>query len=160
MKSSIHILIYKNTREIKRLFDNRDKSFQKRETSKHAYQEWLKACSEIHKNYNKLVFYFTDENKDSNTEETYIGEQGFYQLFKQNHPYALEFAVCFIEIRPYYYRSGYMYQKLIRKLKNKPLTNDQRIRYQKVKTAYDDYMKNKDSRLRKRYKSNYQNYFN
>lgn len=71
----------------------------------------------------------------------YKGEKGLYEALKQGNEYALEYAVCFIEIRPYFFRSGYMYKDLLRRLNKAPLSESQRERYLVVKTKYQELLK-------------------
>lgn len=52
---------------------------------------------------------------------------------------AIEYALCFIEIRPYFFRSGYMYNDLLRVLRNCELTLRQRERYNRVYDMYRAY---------------------
>jgi len=40
--------------------------------------------------------------------------------------------MCFLELRPYFFRSGYMYKELLRKIKRAPLSPDQERRLRLV----------------------------
>jgi hypothetical protein len=40
---------------------------------------------------------------------------------------AIEAAICFLEVRPYFFRSGYMFKDLLRALKRAPLTQEERM---------------------------------
>lgn len=44
----------------------------------------------------------------------------------------MEAAICFLEVRPYFFRSGYMFDGLLRKVKHAPLSLEQRARLQVV----------------------------
>ncbi len=133
-----HISILKSERQINRLRENIKQNYAKRNKNKTAHQAWINACNDFQQNYHTLIF----------DHDGYIGERGLFQLLAENDSYAMEFAICFIELRPYFYFSGYIYQKLLRKLKYVSLTNLQQERYQAVKTAYDNYRK--QSRKQKR----------
>lgn len=47
-------------------------------------------------------------------------------------PETMEAAICFLEVRPYFFRSGYMFDHLIRKTRHAPLSEEQRMRWQGV----------------------------
>ncbi len=40
-------------------------------------------------------------------------------------PEALEAAICFPEVRPYFFRSGYMFKDILRKCRRAPLSRNQ-----------------------------------
>ena len=46
----------------------------------------------------------------------------------EGDPNAAETALCFLELRPYFFRSGYMFKALLRKVKRARLDEDQRLR--------------------------------
>ena len=54
-------------------------------------------------------------------------------------PEAIEAALAFLEIRPYFFRSGYMYKDLLRKTKRAPLSDAQARRFVRIVQAYADY---------------------
>lgn len=129
--TAIYKLIFQNTKEINYLEDKR------REESTFFHQKKItQTQGEILENYlayadkhNRLVFEYED----------YIGEEGLYESLKNHDKYTIEYCLCFIEIRPYFYRSGYMYQRLIKKLNAVPMTEKQRERYLKVKENYAEF---------------------
>lgn len=82
--------------------------------------------NEYNQSYNSLVF----------SHGEFKGEKGLYKALKQGDTYAMEYAVCFIESRPYFYRSGYMYKDLLRRLNKAPLSDSQRERYMTIKQQY------------------------
>lgn len=47
-------------------------------------------------------------------------------------PFAVEAALCFLEVRPYFFRCGYMFQSLLKKMKRSPLNQAQQRRLQVV----------------------------
>jgi hypothetical protein len=73
--------------------------------------EWQNACAEFHARYNDLAFPG--------------GSEGAVERILNGDPFAMEAAVCFLEHRPYFFRSGYMFQKILRKAKRAPLTLEQ-----------------------------------
>ena len=54
---------------------------------------------------------------------------------------AIEYAIAFLEVRPYFFRPGYMYKDFMRVLRNCPLSVDQRKRYNQVRENYLVYRK-------------------
>lgn len=132
----IHKTILKSEAQIIRLHHLIGSTVAKREDNKESYESWKNTCTNFHQNYNALVF-------DS---DNFEGEDGLIKLLTHdsaNGEYAREFAICFIEIRPYYFRSGYLYKRLLRKLKHAPLTPEQLARYSKIKKAYRHYRQSK-----------------
>lgn len=71
--------------------------------------------------------------------EVLVGETNLYTLALEGDLYAMEYAICFLEVRPYFLRSGYMFKDLIRKLKHAPLNEKQQERYSAVKQKYAKY---------------------
>ena len=133
--TSINKTILKNTRQTNRLHQLISTTFAKRNDSKNHYELWQNACANFHQNYSTLVF-----NCDN-----FEGEDALIELLSYDNAhgvYAREFAICFIELRPYYFRSGYLYKKLLRKLGHTPLNQDQLERYHKTKIAYRQYRLN------------------
>ena len=57
----------------------------------------------------------------------------------------MEAAICFLECRPYYFRSGYMFKDILRKAKKAPFSTDQKIRLQVVIEAFDEYRRIKNA---------------
>ena len=69
------------------------------------------ACAAFHGSYDELAF--PGGLKD-----------GLSRL-KQLEPQAVQTAVQFLEVDPWFFRSGYIKQEIIRRLKHAPLTRDQ-----------------------------------
>ena len=77
-------------------------------------REWEDACKEFPSNYNRLAF---PGGLDGANERILAGD-----------PVAMEVAICFLECRPYFFRSGYMFKDILRKIKKAPLSHGQRER--------------------------------
>lgn len=45
---------------------------------------------------------------------------------------AMEAAICFLEIRPYFFRSGYMFKDILRKCRRARLSSDQAARLKTI----------------------------
>ena len=117
--------ILQNAEKIIQLDTHLEELRKHRHKNEKAYREWDRARSEHLGKYKVLAF---PGGLDGADERILAGDLE-----------AMEAAVCFIECRPYYFRSGYMYQGFLRKLKHAPLTADQKVRYERVRTAYKEY---------------------
>ena len=83
---------------------------------------WNHACSEFRNNYEALSFPG--------------GTLGAQDRMRSGDNEAIEYAIAFLEVRPYFFRSGYMYQEFMRVLRNCPLSDSQRRRYDRVREKY------------------------
>lgn len=92
-------------------------------------EAWHLACKNFQQQYDNLAFPG--------------GENTLYQRLAEGDFYTMEAAICFLEVRPYFFRSGYIYQKLMRKLKYVSLTQEQKARYEDVKQRYQLWKKNR-----------------
>ena len=54
------------------------------------------------------------------------------RLLESGDPDIIEYALAFLEVWPYFYRSGYMRKKIIRLLKRVTLDSDQSTRFERV----------------------------
>ena len=97
--------------------------------SAYMHEKWHNACREFHEKYRELSFL---GGWDSARERIRAGDQD-----------ALEYAIVFIEMRPYYFRSGYMFEALIKCLNSVAMSLSQRKRYEAVKKAFTDYKMNR-----------------
>ena len=106
-------------------------TFKTRNKNEHKYREWKAACKEFHLSYDSLAFPG--------------GFDGAYERILNGDPLAIEAGLCFIEIRPYFFRSGYIYKDLLRKLARAPLKNNELVRYKTIKKAYLEYRASKNT---------------
>jgi len=81
-------------------------------------RKWEQACAEWHARYTGLAFPG--------------GYEGVLERILAGDPETMEAAICFLECRPYFFRSGYMYKELLRKIKRAPLSPDQERRLRLV----------------------------
>ena len=107
------------------------KTFKNRDKNEHKYREWQSACKEFHSTYDALAFPG--------------GFEGAYERILSGEPQAIEAGLCFIEVRPYFFRSGYMYKDLLRKLARAPLKGSDLARYKFIKEAYLEYRASKST---------------
>jgi hypothetical protein len=125
--SENHLKIAKNAEEIVRLHRRVHDTLRHRGDSEAARQEWKRACAEFHVRYNVLAF------PDGLDEET------FFNRLRENDPVITEWALCFLEARPYFFRSGYVWRKLSRRLKHVVLSSDQERRFNTVLRRYEEW---------------------
>ena len=122
-------LILANCDEVLRLRKRIDDTFRLRERSQAHRERWRTACREFRSRYDQLAF------------------PGGYSTAKQRIAAgdldAIEAALCFVEVRPYFFRSGYMFKELLPKLKRANLSSEQRERLARVLLAYQDWRETK-----------------
>ena len=111
-------LIKQNSIEINRIKQQIERTF----NVKNKKDEWSNACDEYHKNYAKLCFW--------------NGIYDYRSEIRNGNQETIEYYICFIEIRPYHFRSGYMYNDLMRVFKNIDLSTDHKRRYEIVRKNY------------------------
>lgn len=112
--------IRENAAEIVRLHSRIGETFEQRSKSAEKRREWEQACAEFHARFDKLAFPG--------------GYQGGGALIRVMYgdPEAMEAAICFLEIRPYFFRSGYMFKDILRKCRRAPLSADQAARLRAI----------------------------
>jgi hypothetical protein len=77
-------------------------------------RKWEQACAEWHARYTGLAFPG--------------GYEGVLERILAGDPETMEAAICFLECRPYFFRSGYMFKDILRKCRRAPLLPDQAAR--------------------------------
>lgn len=112
-------------REINRLHARIHETAVRRDVNETAREDWKAACAEFHERYSDLAF---PGGYDDAIVRIVAGDRD-----------AIEAAVCFLECRPYFFRSGYMFKKLLRKARNAPLTPDQALRLAVVQYGQDEW---------------------
>jgi hypothetical protein len=123
MKSNYHTQIKENTKEIVRLHKRIHENFR----VKNKEDEWKSACKEYHERFNELCYW--------------NGIYDYRAEIRAGNLDATEHAICFIEIRPYFPNSGYIFKDLMRVLKSIELNTDQQARFERVNTRYLDFLK-------------------
>lgn len=124
--------IVESAKEIERLRARVHETFAHRENSERAREAWVEACSEFHGRYMQISFPGGLDNIEA---RVLAGE-----------PFALEAALCFLEVRPYFFRSGYMFQALLRKMKRAPLNESQRQRLKVVLERLEQWRRLKEQK--------------
>jgi len=115
-----------NAREIVRLHSRIHGTLPERDKSAEGRALWSDACADFGRLYADLAFY--------------KGERDYRTMVRSGDPEAIEYYVSFLEVRPYFFRSGYMYQDLLRVLKNCRLSAGQRVRYGRVRSRYRQFI--------------------
>jgi hypothetical protein len=123
--------IIRNAEKINQLKQRIDESFKLRDKNEQKKKEWQKACKDFHSSYDSLAFPG--------------GFSNAYERIASGDQQTIEAALCFLECRPYFFRSGYMFKDLIRKMKKAPLDNSQSKRFEKVFSTYKEYRKSKNA---------------
>lgn len=113
MISSDHLkqVIVRNATEISQLKARIDETVRTRTSGPRERDAWRSACAEFHARYDELAFPG--------------GYEGVSERILVGDPLTVEAALCFLELRPYFFRSGYMYKDILRKVKRAPLEREQ-----------------------------------
>lgn len=112
--SELRLKILHDSAECARLHTRVHDTFKHRTVNDEKRQEWFSACAEFHARYDLLSFPG--------------GYSTAWERIAQGDVEAIEAAVLFLEIRPYFFRSGYMFKDLLRKCKRAALSQDQAAR--------------------------------
>ena len=120
-----------NAVEITRLQTRIHDTFAQRDRGQKQRDEWSQACSDLHSRYNQLAFPG--------------GWVGALDRIKSGDPDAIENALCFLEARPYFFRSGYVFKDILRVIKRASLDSKQAARLQSILQAIAAWRARKDS---------------
>lgn len=125
-------LLFHNAEEINRLHRRIHETFKERNKGEDKNQEWKLACKEFHERYELLAFPKVLSRA--------------YERILAGETEAVEAGLTFVECRPYFFRSGYMFKDILRKLKKAPLSREQKDRLQVVLEKYDEYKRKKQQK--------------
>lgn len=117
-KLSPSCVIQENAKRITELHNRIHETVKHRDDSPEARAAWSQACAEFHAQYDGLAF---PGGYEAGLLKIHAGDEG-----------AIENALAFLEVRPYFFRSGYMRIKLMRRLKHAELSARQAERFQRV----------------------------
>jgi hypothetical protein len=113
--------IVADSEELVRLNQAIRDTFARRSLSQHGHEEWSKACAKFHSEYANLSYPG--------------GDEGWGKFL--NGDYAeIETAVLFLDVDPYFFRSGYMKEVIWTRLKKFDLSTPQRTRLDAIAIAY------------------------
>jgi hypothetical protein len=121
--------ILENAAEIVQLDNRRRKASAQRNQSPEKWGEFYQASVELSSRYNSLAFP--------------RGLNGAYERIDSGDPETIEEAICFLEVRPYFLRSGYMFKDILRKCKHAPLSPKQTARLEVVKEKLAEWKRTK-----------------
>ena len=112
-----------NAAEINRLHRRIHETVKRRGESEELRQEWSQACEEFHAKYGKLCI-------------PGGWDEGFLDRILAGDPATIEIALCFLEVRPYFFRSGYQWKTILQKCKRAPLSGEQAERFAQLLDKY------------------------
>jgi hypothetical protein len=118
LSDQIKFLIESNSAEAARLHRRIHEALAVRDESPRKREEWKRACEIFHRRYDELAFPG--------------GYKGALDRLVAGDLETMEAAICFLEIRPYFFRSGYMFDAILRKAKHAPLNTEQKARLQVI----------------------------
>lgn len=130
MSQDLKDLIERNGKEIERLRLRIDETVKYRDRSYEDREVWKQACAHFHSRFDELAFPG--------------GYNGAVGRVLSGDPYAIEAALCFLELRPYFFRSGYTHRELLRKMKRAPLSPAEARRFEAVQERYRKWRAKKD----------------
>lgn len=122
MDSQLVHMIQRNAQELRDLHARIHETFR---TLKQSPEAWEAACAEFHRRYDQLAFPG--------------GYTGALDRIRAGDLRTIDTALAFVECRPYFFRSGYMFKDLLRKLKRAPMDAARAKRLGFVLKAYADY---------------------
>ena len=123
--TSLHDLIRSNAEEICRLHARIHETVPSRGRSPADRRIWSDACAEFHARYDVLAF---PGGYDTALARIAAGDVD-----------AIEAGLCFLEVRPYFFRSGYMFKDILRKMRRAVLDEPQSARLEVIAEAYGRY---------------------
>jgi hypothetical protein len=118
-------LIEHNAEECRRLHARIHETLKQRNSSREKKAEWELACQEFHARYDALAFPG--------------GYSGALERIASGDEFTIEAALCFVEVRPYFFRSGYMLKALLPKLKKAKLSSSQTARLETCLAAREEW---------------------
>ncbi len=123
-REQLREIMIENAAEINRLYGRIKEAVRRRDQSDEARLEWSQACEEFHARYNSLCF-------------PGGWDAGFVDRLRAGDRETVEAALCFLEVRPYFFRSGYHWKTLYQKCKRAPMTGEQAERFASLVEKYE-----------------------
>jgi len=114
-----------NAEEIQRLKQQFNETVRLRSRSPEDRHQLQQVCRDFYTHYDALAFPG--------------GYGGAFERMAAGEPEAIEAALVFLEVRPYFFRSGYMYKDLLRKTRHAAMSGSQARRYALIVEAYARY---------------------
>jgi len=107
-----------NAQALRSLHNEIEVTFADRNRNEEHYQLWAQACQRFHSSFDRLAFPGGLEQELS--------------LLKRGDAQAIEMAVRYLEANPWFFRSGYIKEELLQRLKRVALSENQRERLRVV----------------------------
>ena len=123
----------KNAAEINRLHQLIQQDFGAHPNGDSLYEEWVEARKHFHSRYSQLCL-------------PGGWDESFAERLKSGESRAVEAALCFLEVRPYFFRSGYMWKDLLRKCKRAPMSAEQAERFSTLLSRYERWKQDREER--------------
>jgi hypothetical protein len=124
--------ILKNAAEVVRLHSRIHETLKQRNESPKKQREWEAACAEFHTRYSILAFPG--------------GYAGALERITAGDPNTMEAAICFLECRPYFFRSGYMFKDILRRCRRAPLSTAQADRFRVIEQKWAEWRRRRRSK--------------
>jgi hypothetical protein len=115
--------IHQNAATLRTMQARIRETFAERGRSPAHRQDWKDACAAFHSGYDTLAFPG--------------GYTGALERLLAGDPQTMEAAITFLELRPYFFRSGYLHKKLLRYSKRAPLSKAQSQRLGHVQARWE-----------------------
>jgi len=125
MNRNLKRQIEEGAEELRRLQARVKETVKCRDQSPKHREEWSNASAEFRLSYSELAFPG--------------GLLGAWDRMLAGDKTTIETALCWLECRPYFFRSGYMYKDMLRKLKRAPMGVAHSRRLADVVEAYESY---------------------
>ena len=113
-----HSIFDKNAATLRELYNQIKVSLVDRELDDEHHELWVAACERFHSSFDRLAFPGGLERE--------------LDLLKRGDVQAVEMAVRFLEVDPWFFRSGYIKEEILLALRKVTLTDDQRERLREV----------------------------
>lgn len=127
-REQLRAIMIENASEINRLHRRIQETVKRRSESEEARDEWTQACEEFHTRYDELCIpggYHQD----------------FHERISAGDQATIEAALCFLEVRPYFFRSGYHWKTILQKCKRAPMSKEQSERFAILLEKYLEWKK-------------------
>lgn len=128
VKDRLRAKMIENAIEINRLNKRVHETVKRREESQQARQEWSHACEEFFVRYEELCL-------------PGGWDERFFERILSGDEATIEVALCFLEVRPYFFRSGYLWKDILRKCKRAPMSGEQSERFGNFLEKYTEWRK-------------------
>ena len=125
-RDKLRAQMMENATELNRLHRRIHETVKRRDESGERREEWSQACAELHTHYHQLCL-------------PGGWDAGFFDRLLSGDPDSIEVALCFLEVRPYFFRSGYHWKDILQKCKRAPLTGEHAERFSVLLQRYREW---------------------